>query len=167
MADQALPPGKPPRLALVEMTELVLPNDANPLGNMLGGRVMLLIDICGSMAAARHANRICVTASMERLDFHYPIRIGQAIILRGQPIWSGRTSLEIAVDVFAEDLLTGDRRQTCSAILTFVAVDEAGQAVPVTPVRPETEEERRRWADAERRQVERKARRAAVADGTY
>lgn len=153
---------KPPRLSEVHMTELVLPNDANPLGNMLGGRVLYLIDIAGSMAAIRHAGRVCVTASIERVDFLRPVRVGQALILHARPAWAGHTSIAVDVDVFSEDLATGTRSHTCSASLTFVALGPDGRPAPVPPVAPETDEERRRYEAAERRARERRAARGGA-----
>lgn len=151
---------KPVSRSVVEMTELVLPNDANQLGNILGGRVMHLIDICGAMAAARHARRVCVTASVDSLSFEYPIRVGQAVNLKAWVNYTARTSLEVQVEVYAEDLLTGQRHHTSTALLTFVAVDDHGRPTPVPPVLPETAEEKRRYAEAEKRRAERLARRS-------
>lgn len=151
---------KPVRASVVEMTELVLPNDANQLGNILGGRVMHLIDICGAMAAARHARRVCVTASVDNLSFEHPIKVGQAVNLKAWVNYTARTSLEVQVEVYAEDLLTGERHHTSTALLTFVAVDEQGRPTPVPPVLPETPEEQRRYAEAEKRRAERLARRS-------
>lgn len=151
-------PGKPPRLSRSEMTEFVQPNDANILGNMMGGRVMHLIDVCAAMTAMRHTGRPCVTASMERLDFIRPIRLGSAVVLKGVVHWAGRTSVEVGVDVFAENLLTGERWQTCSAILVFVALDEHGRPAAVPPVEPETDAEGRLFAEAAGRAAQRRGR---------
>lgn len=150
---------KPVRESVVEMTELVLPNDANQLGNILGGKVMHLIDICGAMAAARHARRVCVTASVDSLSFEHPVRVGQAVNLRAWVNYTARTSMEVQVEVYAEDLLTGERHHTSTALLTFVALDDQGRPTPVPPVIPETPEEKRRYAEAEQRRQERLARR--------
>lgn len=152
---------KPVRQSIVEMTELVLPNDANQLGNILGGRVMHLIDICAAMAAARHARRVCVTASVDNLSFEHPIKVGQAVNLKAWVNYTARTSMEVQVEVYAEDLLTGERHHTSTALLTFVAVDEEGRPAPVPPVLPETPEEQRRYAEAEKRRAERLARRSS------
>jgi acyl-CoA hydrolase len=150
---------KPPRLSAVEMTEVVLPNDANPLGNMLGGRVLHYIDMAAAVAAVRHAGLPCVTASFDSVDFHAPIRIGEACILKAKVTWAGRTSLEVFVEVWAENLRTGERRQTTTAFTTFVAVDPTtGKPAPVPPVAPETEEERRLFESAAARRAERMAR---------
>lgn len=146
---------KPVRESYVEMTELVLPNDANALGTVQGGKVMHLIDICGAVAAARHCRRVVVTASVDALDFKHPIFVGQAMLLRGWVNYAARTSMEVQVEVFSEDLRTGERRHTSTALLTFVALDDQRRPTPVPPVLPETEEEWRRYREAEARRAER------------
>src|SRR5271168_5189677 len=118
--------GKPVSASSSEITEAVLPNDANPLGNMLGGRVMHLIDIAGALAAHRHSNSIVVTASVDYLDFRFPIRVGEFIVLKSSVNRVFNTSMEVGVKVFSENILTGQRLHTCSAYLTFVALDEHG-----------------------------------------
>ncbi|HYF92285.1 MAG TPA: acyl-CoA thioesterase [Symbiobacteriaceae bacterium] len=151
---------KPPRLSAVEMTEVVLPNDANPLGNMLGGRVLHLIDMAAAVAAIRHAGNPCVTASFDSVDFLTPIHVGEACILKAKVTGTGHTSLEVYVEVHAENLLTGERRHTTTAFTTFVAVDPAtGRPAQVPPLAPETEEEKRMHAEAGTRRAERLARR--------
>lgn len=145
--------GKPVRESMSEYVELALPNDANALGTLLGGKVMHLVDLAGAMAAMRHARRPVVTASVDSMTFLHPIKIGQLVICKASVNRVFRTSMEVGVKVFAEDLLTGDRTHTCSAYLTFVALDEFGHPVEVPPVIPETEEEMRRYREAgERRQ---------------
>lgn len=153
--------GKPPRLSAVDMTELVLPNDANPLGNMLGGRVLHLIDIAAAIAAARHCGRPCVTASIDGVDFLHPIKVGHVIMLKAQVNWAGRTSIEVGVEVYSDDVwYTGQRTHTCSALLTFVALDAVtGKPTAVPPVLPETEEEKARYLGAQSRREERLRRR--------
>ena len=141
--------------SLVEMTEMVLPNDANRLGNLLGGRLMHMMDIAAAIAASRHTNRVCVTASVDELHFHHPIRIGEVVILQASVNRAFHTSLEVGVRVTKEDLLTGKRTHTNSAYLTFVAIDEEGRPVPVPLIVPETNEERRRYRDAARRRRQR------------
>jgi len=151
---------KPPRLSAVEMLEVILPNDANPLGNMLGGRVLHLIDMAAAVAAIRHAGNPCVTASFDSVDFLTPIHVGEACILRAKVTGAGHTSVEVYVEVWAENLLTGVRRHTTTAFTTFVAVDPAtGKPAPVPPVAPETEDERRMYESAKIRRAERLARR--------
>jgi acyl-CoA hydrolase len=145
--------GKPVRASVSEYSELALPNDANVLGNVLGGKVMHLVDLAAAMAAIRHARRPCVTASVDSLHFLHPVRIGQLIVLRSAVNRVFRSSMEVGVQVETETLLTGEKLHTCSAYLTFVALDENGRAIEVAPVIPETEEEQRRYRQAgERRE---------------
>jgi len=152
-------PGKPPAASQVEMTEMVLPNDANALGNLLGGRLMHWIDIAGAIVASRHSNRTVVTVAVDSLDFKEPIKVGELVILRGKITWSGRTSMEVAVDVYGENMKTGQRRLTNEAYLTFVALDEHGRPTPVPCVLPQTEEEQKAYDAAIRRREERLKRR--------
>jgi acyl-CoA hydrolase len=145
--------GKPVRASVSEYAELALPNDANNLGNVLGGKVMHLVDLAAAMAAIRHARRPCVTASVDSLHFLHPVRIGQLIVLRSSVNRVFRSSMEVGVQVETETLLTGEKLHTCSAYLTFVALDDKGKAMEVPPVIPETEEEQRRYRQAgERRE---------------
>src|SRR5579862_6859198 len=131
-----------------EYAEFALPNDANGLGNVLGGKVMHLVDLAAAMAALRHARRPVVTASVDSLHFLHPVRIGQLIILRSSVNRVFRTSMEVGVYVQTENMMTGHRLHTCSAYLTFVALDENGKSVPIPPVIPETDEEHRRYRQA-------------------
>jgi len=145
--------GKPVSASISEYSELALPNDANGLGNVLGGKVMHLVDVAAAMAAMRHAHRPVVTASVDSLHFLHPVRIGQLIMLRSSVNRVFRTSMEVGVQVETENLMTGERLHTCSAYLTFVALDETGRAAAVAPVIPETETEKRRYREAgERRE---------------
>jgi acyl-CoA hydrolase len=145
--------GKPVRESVSEYSELALPNDANGLGHVLGGKVMHLVDLAGALAAMRHARRPVVTASIDHMSFLVPARIGQLILLRSSVNRVFRTSMEVGVRVMVEDLLTGVRQHTSSAYLTFVALDESGKPAEIVPVIPETPEERRRYQDAgERRE---------------
>ncbi len=131
-----------------EMVEIVLPNDANALGNILGGRVMHLIDIAGAIAAFRHARSPVVTAAVDHLDFLYPIRVGELVVLRACITRAFRTSLEAEVKVYREDCLTGMRQQTSSAYVTYVALDPAGKPQAIPPLIPRTPEENRRYREA-------------------
>lgn len=140
--------GKPVRESQSEYSELALPNDANGLGNVLGGKVMHLVDLAGALAAMRHARCPVVTASIDHMNFLHPVHIGQLIILRSSVNRVFQTSMEVGVKVWVEDLLKGDLQHTSSAYLTFVAVDAQGKRVPIAPVIPETEEEKRRYAEA-------------------
>lgn len=136
------------RESISEYSELALPNDANGLGNVLGGKVMHLVDLAGAMAAIRHARRPVVTVSVDRLHFLQPVHIGDLIVLRSSVNRVFRTSMEVGVKVTTEKLLTGEKRHTCSAYLTFVALDDHGNPMAAAPVVPETEEEQRRYREA-------------------
>ena len=149
--------GKAVRESVSEYAELALPNDANGLGNVLGGKVMHLVDLAAAMAGMRHARRPIVTASVDHMNFLCPVRIGQLIILRSSVNRVFHTSMEIGVRVVVEDLLTGVRRHTSSAYLTFVALDEGGKPMPIPPVIPETPEEHRRFEEAGQRREYRMA----------
>ena len=126
-----------------EMVQVVLPNDANPLGFILGGTVMHLIDIAGAIACHRHSRTLLVTAAVDDLQFLHSIKVGDLIILKSRVTCAFTTSLEVQVDVFSEEILTGARRLTSTAFLTFVAIDRAGAKVRVPPLLAETDEERR------------------------
>src|SRR5712692_784684 len=143
-----LPKGKTVSESEAEMMEVVLPNDANPLGNVLGGRVMHLIDMAGAIAAHRHSQSHVVTVSVDNLDFVHHIRVGQVILLRSQVTRAFRTSMEVEVNVYLEDYITGKRRQTSSAFVTYVAVDSEGRPSPVPPLIVRTAEEKRRYREA-------------------
>ncbi len=144
-------PGKPVSASRSEITEAVLPNDANILGKMLGGRVMHLIDIAGALAAGRHSNSYVVTASVDYLDFRYPIAVGEFIVLKASVNRVFHTSMEVGVKVFAENILTGERRHTSSAYVTYVALDMNRQPHPAPPLILETEEDERRFREAGQR----------------
>ena len=131
-----------------DYAEMALPIYANPLGKLIGGRVMHLVDMAGAIAAMRHCGRTVVTASVDHMSFLRPISIGELVTLRSSVNRAFRTSMEVGVVVYAEDLQTGEQRHTSSAYLTFVALDEYGRRVPVPPVVPETEEEKRRYDEA-------------------
>src|SRR5579885_3045981 len=134
-----------------EMTEVILPNDANTLGNLLGGRLMHFIDLTGAIAAYRHSRTHVVTAAMDHIDFILPVHVGDLLILRSSVNRAFRTSMETGVKVWVENYISGTRRHVASAYLTFVAVDKHGQHQPVPQVVPETEEQKRRYEDAGRR----------------
>ncbi len=138
----------------VEMTEMALPNEANTLGNVLGGKVMHLMDIAAAIAARRHTRRPVVTAEVDSLTFLSPIKIGDLIILKASVNRAFRTSLEVGVKVYSENLLTSERKHTSSAYFTFVALDDDGRPARIPSVIPETAEEKRRYdAAALRREV--------------
>lgn len=143
--------GRPVRESQAEIAEMMLPNDANPLGNVLGGKVMHLVDIAGAIAAYRHSRSYVVTVSVDHMDFQYPVHIGDLLILRSSVNRVFHTSMEIGVKVWSENPRTGARRHTSSAYVTFVALDEGGRPIPIPPVIPETAEETRRYQQAEER----------------
>ena len=141
------------------MTQLVLPSDTNPHGTAFGGHIMAWIDLIGGIAAARHARATVVTASVDELHFVEPVRLGDIVILKARVNYAGRTSMEVGVRVIAENPLTGERRHTTSAYLTFVAIGKHGEKLPVPPIEPATFDEKRRFEKAERRRAERLQRR--------
>ena len=145
-----------------EYSEVCLPNDANLLGNMLGGHVMHLVDVCGAIAAIRHSRSSVVTASVDQMSFLHPIRIGELVLVKSQVNRVFRTSMEVGVKVWVENLQTGDLKHTSSAYLTFVALDRAGSQVLLPAIVPETDEEKRRYQDA----ADRRAYRLAFKDKT-
>jgi acyl-CoA hydrolase len=142
---------KPVRDSQSEMAQIVLPNDANPLGALLGGRLMHWIDLAGAMAAHRHSRNYVVTASIDHLDFLVPVRVGDLVILRSSVNRVFHTSMEVGVKVFVENYIQDTCQHVSSAYLTFVAIDSAGRRLPVAAVIPETEEQRRRYDNAARR----------------
>jgi acyl-CoA hydrolase len=153
-----------------EMTEIILPNDTNPLGNLLGGRLMYLIDLVAAMAALRHARSYVVTAAMDHIDFVGPSHVGDLLILKSSVNRAYRTSMEVGVKAWTEHTLKGEHRHVASAYLTFVAVDAGGSPVVIPELRPSGPEGERRFHDAGRRrelrEAERARRRSAAASPT-
>ncbi len=141
------------------LAELALPGDANNWGFLLGGKVMHLVDVCGALAAMKHARCPVVTASADSINFLHPVQMNQLITLKSSVNRVFNTSLEVGVKVLVEDVMTGEVRHTTSAYLTFVAIDENGRPVPVAPVIPETEDQRRRFEEAGNRREYRLAQR--------
>ncbi|GAB4250162.1 MULTISPECIES: acyl-CoA thioesterase [Deferrisoma] len=139
----------------VEVAEMMLPQHANLAGNVHGGMIMKMIDDAAGVVAFRHCRGNAVTASIDRLDFHAPVYVGNLVVLKASMNYVGRTSMEVGVRVEAEDPKTGVVRHTASAYLTFVALDDEGKPRPVPPLILETEEDRRRWEAALRRREER------------
>ena len=133
------------------MNELVLPNDTNTLGNLMGGRLLHFMDICAAIAAQRHSNRTVVTASVDSVDFRGAIRLGEVVVLEASVNRAFTTSMEVQIDVWAEDTSTGTQRRCNRAYYTFVAVDQSGRPIPVPPVAPETDAEQERFEAAARR----------------
>ena len=142
-----------------EMTELVLPNDTNPLHGLLGGRLMHWMDIAAAMAAHRHSRQYVVTASVDHLDFVCSARVGNFVVLRSSINRAFHTSMEVGVKVWVENYLANTRTHISSAYMTFVAVDAQGRPLPVPPVIPETDEEKERYEGAGRRREHRLAER--------
>ncbi len=139
------------------MTELILPNDTNTLGNLLGGRLMHFIDLVAAMAAYRHARNHVVTASMDHIDFIAPVHVGDLLVLKSRVNRSYRTSMEVGVKVWAENAILGTRRHVASAYLTFVAINIQGTPTAVPQLLTETPESERRFTDAGRRREHRQA----------
>ncbi len=158
-----MPPApKPPSESATEMVQVVLPNDANPMGFMLGGAVMHLIDIAGAITAFRHARALVVTAAVDSLEFLNPIKVGDFIVLKGRVTAAFRTSLEVEVLVYAEQALTGRRQMTSRAYLTFVTLERDGKREEVPPLLVSTDEEKAQHAAAETRRAEHLARRMST-----
>jgi acyl-CoA hydrolase len=149
--------GRPVHDSLSEIAEFALPIYANPLGNVLGGRIMHLVDLAAATAAIRHSRSAVVTASVDSMSFLHPIKIGQLITLKSSVNRVFRTSMEVGVKVLVEDLHRGIVYHTNSSYVTFVALDEEGKPHPVPPVIPETETEKRRWREADARRAQRLA----------
>lgn len=140
----------------VEMTQAMLPMDANRAGNVYGGTIMKLIDTAAGIAAQRHCRTNVVTASMDRLDFHEPVLVGELVLLRASINYVGNTSMEVGVRVEAENMMTGEVRHTNSAYLTMVSLDENRKPTPVPKIVLETEDEKRRFKEGRMRAQHRK-----------
>ncbi len=158
MSEQSELPAKSPRESEVVMTQMILPSDANSVNTAFGGKVMEWIDVCAAIAAQRHCRQVVVTASMDDLHFHAPIKVGWNVTLHSRVIAVFRTSMEVGVTVTAENPLTGEKHLTTSALLTFVALTQDGKRVQVPPLKVETEEERAAVREAEQRRKERLSR---------
>ena len=153
-------PAKPPSESATDMVEVVLPNDTNPMGFMLGGAVMHLIDLAGAIAAFRHARALMVTAAVDGLEFLNPIKVGDFIVLKARVTAAFTTSLEVEVKVYSEGALTGKRQMTSRAYLTFVTLDRDGRRVEIPPLDVDTDEERTLQEAARVRRDEHLARRS-------
>ena len=144
--------GKPVSASRSEMAEVVLPAQTNPLGKLLGGHVMHLVDIVAAMAATRHSNGYVVTASVDYIDFRNSVSVGEIVMLKSQVNRVFHTSMEVGVEVYSENPLTGERKQTTTAFVTFVAIDEfTRKPKPVIPLLVKTSEEKRRYREAAKR----------------
>ena len=137
--------------SLAVTTNIVLPNDTNTLGNLMGGRLLHWLDIAGAISAHRHCKRIVVTASVNNVSFNQPIRLGDIVTLEAKVSRAFNSSMEVCIDVFVEDHATGAKHICNEAIYTFVAVDQLGNPIHVPPVEPESEQEIERFNAALRR----------------
>lgn len=138
----------------IRMNELVMPNDTNPLGNLMGGRLLQWMDVCSAISAQRHCNRNVVTVSVDSVEFKSAIKLGEVVVIEGEVTRSFHTSMEVAMQVWAENLRTGESRLCTTSFYTFVAVDADGNTVPVPQIIPETDFEKRRYEEAgERRKI--------------
>ncbi len=164
MTDSPNPPlePKPARLSRTEMTEVVLPGHTNQLGSIFGGQLMAWIDIAGSIAAARHARCVSVTASIDALQFMAPVKLGQHVMIRASVNWTGRTSMEVGARLESEEPHTGKRTLVATAYMTFVALGEDGRPQAVPKLLIETEDEQRRFHEAELRRASRLALKAEL-----
>lgn len=140
-----------PRESFVSMTELVLPNDTNTLNNLMGGRLMHWMDIVSAISAQKHSNRIVVTASVDNISFNHPIQLGNVVTLKARVTRAFNSSMEVRIDVEAEDIPTGKKIVSNSAYFTFVAVDQSGRPIDVPEIEPETDEDREYYNGALRR----------------
>jgi acyl-CoA hydrolase len=144
-----------------EMTEIILPNDTNTLGNLLGGRLMHFIDLTGAMAAYRHSRTHVVTAAMDHIDFIRPVHLGDLLTLKSSVNRAFTSSMEVGVKVWAENTRTAETAHVASAYMVFVAVDKNGCRVErIPPLDPQTPDEIRRYEDAQRRREHREAEKA-------
>ena len=148
MPKKKLPPPKPVRHSQSEITQVVLPNDANPLGTILGGKVMHLVDIVAAIAAHRHSSCFVVTAAVDHMDFRFPIRVGEVVVMKSSVNRVFGSSMEVGVKVFREEQFTSKRQHSSSAYLTFVAIDESRKPKLSPQIIPETREEKRRYREA-------------------
>lgn len=146
-----MPNPKPASASEVTMTEMVLPNDTNTLNNLMGGRLLHWMDICAAIAAQKHSNRIVVTASVDNVSFVNPVRLGNIVTMKAKVTRAFNSSMEVFLEVWAEDIPAGIRVSTNRAFYTFVAVDQNGRPIEVPPIEPQSEEERTLFDEALRR----------------
>lgn len=147
----ASPNAKTVQQSMCVMTEIVLPNDTNSLGNMMGGRLLHLMDKCAAISAQRHANQVCVTASVDNVEFQGPIREAEVVIIESQVNRAFTTSMEVELNVWAENPRAQTRRKCNRAYYTFVALSDDGTPTAVPPIQPKTDDEQRRYAAAAKR----------------
>ncbi len=146
---------KHPRESETIMSELMMPQHANILGNVFGGVVLALVDRVAAVAAIRHAGKPCVTVSVDKVDFREPIHVGELLTAYARVNFAGRTSMEVGVKIIAENVLTGEKRHTNSCYVTYVALDDHGVPTEVPPIVPETADEKRRYERAGKRRASR------------
>ena len=144
-----------PRESETVMSELMMPNHANIMGNVFGGVILSLVDRIAAVCAIRHSKRQCVTVSVDKVDFKEPIHVGELITAFARVNFAGKTSMEVGVKIMAEDLVSGAKRHTNSCYVTYVALDDKGQPTPVPPIVPETSDEKRRYERAAQRRASR------------
>jgi len=144
----------------------MLPEDANPRGNVHGGTLMKLADTAGGVCATRHTRKRVVTVVMDSMTFEEPVYVGNLVVVHARVTWTGRTSIETEVSIKAEDVLTGEIRQISTAYFVYVATDEHGRPTPVTPLEARTPKQRRRWKAAEERRAGRMQHRLEAAQTT-
>jgi uncharacterized protein (TIGR00369 family) len=153
MTDRLFP--KPISASRITLSQLMHPEHANLLGNVHGGWIMKLVDEAGALTCMRHAQRKVVTVTIDSMDFRQPIRIGDLVILHAEVSYTGRTSMEAAVEVHAENPITGEQTHTNTAYLVYVALDDSGRPTPVPRLEPETDEDRQKMEQAQLRQQRR------------
>jgi acyl-CoA hydrolase len=146
------PSPKTARESRITVSQLMLPEHANGRGNVHGGWIMKLVDEAGGLCAMRHARRPCVTVAIDSMTFKEPVHVGELLELTAEVTWTGRSAIEVVVNVVAENPLSGDRVATNSAYVVYVALDDRGRPAPVPPFAPETDEERTRMVAAQKRQ---------------
>ena len=144
-----------PRESETVMSELMMPNHANIMGNVFGGVILSLVDRIAAVCAIRHAKQQCVTVSVDKVDFKEPIHVGELVTGFARVNYAGKTSMEVGVKIVAEDLISGNKRHTNSCYVTYVALDDKGRPAPVPPIVPETPDEKRRYERAAKRRASR------------
>ncbi|MGH7673817.1 MAG: acyl-CoA thioesterase [Gemmatimonadales bacterium] len=147
--------GRHPRESEAVLTELMMPNHANIMGNVFGGHILSLVDRVAAVAAIRHARKPCVTVSVDKVDFREPIHVGELVTAYARVNFAGKTSMEVGVKIVTENVLTGERRHTNSCYVTYVALDDKGEPTPVAAIVPETADEKRRYDRAAKRRAAR------------
>jgi acyl-CoA hydrolase len=147
--------GKHPRQSDTVMSELMMPQHANIMGNVFGGVLLALLDRAAAVAAIRHAGKPCVTVSVDKVDFKEPIHVGELVTAFARVNYAGHTSMEVGVKIIAENVLSADKRHTNSCYITYVALDEQGVPTEIPPILPETADEKRRYDRAAQRRASR------------